>query len=490
MRTLKCFEAWAWTGRLSKPRRPIRFGTDGWRAGIAEDYTFENVESVASAAAAVLLVASSSKKENSSKPLFIGYDRRFMSEVFAERAAKAAAAAGAKVLLSSRESPTPTLSLACLQNECSGAFMITASHNPAQDNGFKIKMPGGFPADRDVTGKVEEILDGQEINSQTTIGQASGSVETVDLFTPYFEALEKEAQGIAKGQLSGVVDSMHGAGGTLVQDVLKDKLQIKTIRGLRDPTFGGSSPEPVAKNLGSLSKAIKESNADFGLASDGDGDRVALMDGQGRFVSAHKVLNLLLYDAAVVRKGKGPVARTLSGSVVFDRIAKASGLRVHVTAVGFKHIARLMVEENLLMGGEESGGIGFQEHIPERDGAYCGLRLIRLFQETGLGPEALIEKITKEFGQTAYKRIDRRLSPDQVAAARARLASEMPDKLGPHKITSIDQTDGTKYLMGDDRWLLVRPSGTEPLLRIYAEAPTEYEVDEILAAGQEACGLE
>lgn len=412
-----------------------------------------------------------------------------MSEVFAERAASAAAAAGAQVLLSNRESPTPTISLACLQKPCSGAFMITASHNPAQDNGFKIKMPGGFPADRDITGKVEDILDGQGMEGQELQGQKGGSVETTDLFTPYFEALKKEGGGITKGQLHGVVDSMHGAGGTLVEDVLKGKVQIRTIRGLRDPTFGGTSPEPVAKNLEPLSQAVKESNADFGLASDGDGDRVALMDGQGRFVSAHKVLNLLLYDAAVVRKGKGPVARTLSGSVVFDRIAKASGLKVHITAVGFKHIARLMVEENLLMGGEESGGIGFQEHIPERDGAYCGLRLIRLFQETGLGPQALIEKITKEFGQTAYKRIDRRLTPDQVAAARNLLASEPPAVLGPHKITSIDQTDGTKYLMGDDRWLLVRPSGTEPLLRIYAEAPTDKEVDEILAAGQVACGL-
>jgi len=415
-----------------------------------------------------------------------------MSEMFAQKAAEAAASVGANVLLSNRESPTPTISLACLQKPCRGAFMITASHNPAKDNGFKIKMPGGFPADRDVTDKVEKILDSGGLENLAGEGEENkigGSVEEADFYGPYLEALKKEASGIQKSGLRGVVDSMHGAGGTLLEDLLKDKIALTTIRGQRDPTFGGTPPEPVAKNLGPLSEAIQEAHADFGLASDGDGDRVALMDGKGRYISAHKVLNLLLYDAAVVRHGRGAVARTVSGSVVFDRIAAASGLKVHVTAVGFKYIARLMVEHNLLMGGEESGGIGFQEHIPERDGAYCGLRLIRLFQETGLGPDSLIQKIAKEFGDTAYKRIDKRLSPEQVAAVRQRLASESPDKLGPHKVSSIDHTDGTKFLMGTERWVLIRASGTEPLLRIYAEAPTEKEVDELLAAGQEACGL-
>jgi phosphomannomutase len=464
----------------------IKFGTDGWRALIAREYTFANLERVAQAYADYLTGTASTDKPDAPPIVVVGYDRRFLSELFAQRAAEVLAGNGCKVSLFNEVTPTPLISWAVKELQAAGGVVITASHNPADFNGFKIKAPWGGSAAPETTSAVEKLVD------KTPPKRGELAADTHELLQPTIESYRAQIASyidldrLRKFSSTVIVDPMHGSGGTWVESFLNGgALKVETIRGNRDPLFGGVNPEPIDSNLGALKKRVVETSALVGLATDGDADRVGAVDERGETMTMHAVVPLILLHLVRARKMTGGVVRTFSQSVLLKRIAAAHNLKLYETAIGFKYIADLMLNDDILIGAEESGGIGVKGHIPERDGILNSLLFLEAIITAGKPPSELLRELHQEFGEFHFGRRDLRVAMSLGQDLIERLATAAPAELAGYEITGVETVDGTKLLFADESWLLFRQSGTEPMLRIYSEATTVAKSNALLAAGEQ-----
>jgi phosphomannomutase len=466
-------------------------GTDGWRGVIAEGCTFAAIEGLAAATADVYRTLSPGDATRT----IAGHDTRFFSPEFARRAADAMARGGIDVILTDRPIPTPAVSLHVRQRGLAGGIAITASHNPAPYNGFKIKSHHGGSAPPELYERVdarrEERERGGEAGARTAALPAAGRVEVVDLWSPYRDRLAAavDLAAIRRAPLAVLSDSMHGAAGTLVPDLLAGgRVRVEGFRSGRDPLFGGVNPEPVAGNLAAAAERVRAGGFDLALAQDGDADRLGVLDRTGRFVSPHRVLALLLLHTYRRRGLTGGIARTFSTSILIDRIARSLGVPLHETAIGFKYVADLMNRGEATAGGEESGGYAFAFHLPERDGVLNALLLVESLAATERDLEGALADLAAEFGELAYDRRDVYL-PVTVAADYLRgVRDGPPGEVAGNAVTEVREKDGVKYFFGDRGWLLHRLSGTEPMVRLYCEHEDPDAVERILEAAQR--GLE
>jgi phosphomannomutase len=493
---------------------PIKFGTDGWRAVIAREYTFANLERVAQAYADYLnaekkddllvkqlIDVGQITRQEAESGLFtkvinqatasvnylvvVGYDRRFLSELFARRVAEVMQGNGLRVSLFHEDAPTPLISWAVKELKAAGGVVITASHNPPDFNGFKIKASWGGSAAPETTSAVEKLLDANPPK------RGDVSADSHQLLEPAINSYKAQIASyidldrLRKSPASVVVDSMHGAGGNWVESFLSGaKLKVETIRAYRDPLFGGVNPEPIDSNLSALKKRVLETGALVGLATDGDADRVGAVNELGATMTMHDVVPLILLHLVRQRKMTGAVVRTFSQSVLLKRIAAAHNLKLYETPIGFKYIAELMLKDDILIGAEESGGIGVKGHIPERDGILNSLLFLEAIITAGKPPAEMLSELHREFGEFHFGRKDLHVEPSVGQQLSERLTKATPAELAGNRVASVESTDGTKLLFGDESWLLFRQSGTEPMLRIYAEATSAVKAQALLAAGE------
>ncbi len=461
----------------------IRFGTDGWRGVIADDFTFENVRRVAQATADYW------NAQSQPKQTIVGYDNRFFSEVYARLVCEVFAANGLKALYPPVASPTPAISYAVHQRHLCGAVMLTASHNPPQFNGYKIKADYAGSADPEVCRQIEAWVDRTPVRFQN-FEQAvkEGHVEIDDPRPAHIAAIKKhvDLRAIRRAKLRVVVDSMHGCGDELLAGVASSpRLRVETIRANRDVLFGGTNPEPIGKNLGPLCAAVRRSRAHVGLATDGDADRLGVVDDRGRYVSIQIVFAMLVLHLVRNRQeAPGLVVKSANGTVLLDRICQAHGLKLAEVPVGFKYICEKMRETDVLIGGEESGGIGFRGHIPERDGLLACLMLLEMLAMTGQKISRVIERVQKEFGRSVYDRVDMHFPLEKREKLIDSLRTSPPEKLLGVPVADVKTFDGIKYVCEDGSWLMFRASGTEPIIRIYSEAPSATRVKRLLDLGR------
>jgi phosphomannomutase len=479
--------------RASAPLAPIRFGTDGWRAVIADEFTFANVERVAQAYADFLnRQARGDARQpdavqpppNSKPHVVVGYDRRFLSEQFAVRASEILTGNDISVSLFDREMPTPLVSWAVRERGSAGGVVITASHNPAHFNGFKIKAPWGGSAPPETTRAVEALVDASPPRRSPLPDEAQGGLDAQ--CASYSRQIESyvDLERMRALDARVVVDPMHGTGGRWVENFLNGgRLGVETIRAERDPYFGFVSPEPIDRNLAPLKQRVTEAGALVGLATDGDADRVGAVNERGETMTMHEVVPLILLHLARSRGQRGGVVRTFSQSVLLKRIAAAHGLKLYETPIGFKYVADLMLSEDILVGAEESGGIGVRGHIPERDGILNSLLFLEAIAASGKTPTALVTEMHREFGEFYFGRRDLHTEVARGRALVASLATKPPASAGSHAVESIETMDGTKLVFGDESWLLFRQSGTEPVLRVYSEATSVEKMNALLDEG-------
>jgi len=456
----------------------IKFGTDGWRGVIADDFTFANVRRVAAA------VAEYVRKESApASGLIVGYDTRFLSAEFARLAADVVAAAGIPVFLADQATPTPAISYAVVARRTSGAIVITASHNPYRWNGVKFKAPYGGSAAPSIIRRIESHLHKLERASRRARKVKAAAVETVDLVNPYLEKL-KTLVHLDRIRDSGrrfVVDPLYGtARGCFGRLFDEAGIPYREIHSEHNPLFPGVNPEPIEPHVSGLRQAVKEGGFDAGFATDGDADRVGAIDRDGSFIDSHKIFSILLRHLTEDLGMRGEVVKTFSTTQMVDALARKHNLPLHVTPIGFKYICELMLTRDILIGGEESGGIGIKGHLPERDGILNSLLLAEVMADKGRTLGELVGELSEEFGPHFYGRVD--LEIEQKAAQRVvrQVAQGKVTRVAGLKVTRVDDLDGAKMLFGDVAWLLVRASGTENVLRLYAEAPSREQVKDLL----------
>jgi alpha-D-glucose phosphate-specific phosphoglucomutase len=470
----------------------ILFGTDGWRAVIAEDFTFDNVRACAQGVADYL-----KRAKLADRGLVIGYDTRFASEDFAAAAAEVIAANKIKVHLCSKAAPTPVISYTVTATKSAGGIIITASHNPGRWNGFKFKDDLGASAPSEVGTEIEKnankaIAAGNIRRITLADSLKSKLITYLDPDPAYFKQLERliDLKAIRRSPLKVIHDSMYGAGIGYFTELLKGgKIQVTAINGERNPSFPGINPEPIAKNLARLSGVIKEKKADVGIANDGDADRIGIVDEKGNFINQLQVFALLVLYFLEVRGQRGAVIKTLSDTMMIDRLGKLFNVPVYETPVGFKYVAPLMVEKNALIGGEESGGYGFRGHVPERDGILAGLYFLDFMIKTRKTPSQLLDYLFSKVGPYYYDRIDVHTAADEHKKYTDKLAGSTIKSIAGKEVARVDTTDGFRYILSDDSWLLIRFSGTEPLIRIYAESSTIKQVQKLLDGGRKLLGI-
>jgi len=474
-----------------KELTPIRFGTDGWRAVIAEDFTFANLERVSQAFADFILQtqtnASSGAEANAPALVVLGYDNRFLSDLFARRAAEVLAGNGLRAALFEMALPTPVISWAVKENNAAGGVVITASHNPADFNGFKIKAPWGGSASPETTSLVESLVDARppQRGAGNTADEREMLAASINSYREQLASLV-DMERLRRSRLRIVVDPMHGSGGRMVESFLQGgDIECETIRANRDPLFGGVNPEPIDRNLGPLKKRILEVGASLGLATDGDADRVGAVNEKGETMTMHEVVPLVLLHLARERKMTGGVVRTFSQSILTKRIAEAHGLKLYDTPIGFKYVAELMLKTDILIGAEESGGIGVKGHIPERDGILNCLLLLEAVIAAGRPPSEMVKEMHREFGEFYFGRRDLHCEVSRGRELVETLARTSPAKVAGHMVRDVETLDGTKLLLDDESWLLFRQSGTEPVLRIYSEATSKAKTEELLNEGEQ-----
>ncbi len=468
----------------------IKFGTDGWRGVIAQDFTFDNVRACAQGVAEYLLDSGMAHRG-----LIIGYDTRFASEHFAAAVAEVAAGNGIKAYLCSAPTPTPIVSYGVIANKAAGAVIITASHNPAIWNGFKYKPEYGSSAPPEVTDAIEKRIPSSAAAVKRVPlaeGQQQGLIEYLDLSPIYLERIAQlvDLEKLRQSGLSIVVDSMFGAGaGYLKRMLAGGRAEVVEINGERNPLFPGIQPEPIAHNLGKLSALVKERGADVGLATDGDADRIGVIDENGSFLSQHQVFAIIALYLLEVRGERGAIVKTITSTSMVYRLGQLFSVPTFETPVGFKYVCSLMLEENALIGGEESGGYGFRGHIPERDAFLSALYFLDFMVELDKRPSELLNHLYDKVGPHYYDRIDVHIAAEEREAIGDRLSRTKPSELGGVKVTEFDTLDGFRFKLADESWLLLRFSGTEPVLRIYAEASSVSQVNTLLKAGQELIGV-
>ena len=477
----------------------IHFGTDGWRAVISDTFTFTNLRLVSQAIADAVtsdtwINGTKLVQPPDPRKMVIGYDTRFLSDRYAIEAARVLAANGFTVFLSQSDAATPIISYAVRELNAIGGIMITASHNAPRYNGIKLKSAGANAASPEQCRRVEVYLnDNEERGRGPNLMEYNQARERklIQRFNPvpaYNDHVRKliNLDTIAENPQRIVVDSMYGAGRGVIRGLLQGTgCEVTEIRGDLNPGFGGIHPEPIASYLGALAGAIGAGMGCFGLATDGDADRIGAMDERGNFVDPHKIMALSLRYLVEKKGWTGSVVRTVSTTRMIDRLAKRYGLTVHETPVGFNHIADYMLKEDVLIGGEESGGISFKGHIPEGDGIIMGLLLLEIVADAKTTLYELVENLLKDVGPAFYERTDLRLRyPVAKEKMSQKLEQEAPAKIGGQSIVNLSTFDGVKYLLADDSWLLIRPSGTEPVLRVYAEGRSVEMVKEMLAYGE------
>ena len=474
----------------------IKFGTDGWRGVIAKDFTFENIALVSSATADQFLEDLNKCKSEVTSSLitnlvFIGYDRRFLGKEFATRVSEIFLQKGLNVHLYNKDVPTPMVSFDVKKKNAVGGIVITASHNPPEFSGFKIKQPDGCSASKEYTDRIEKRIDETANRGNSEKNIENNNVKIIEPSKDYIDFIKKtiDLEKLKNINETVIVDSMHGTGGNYIESFLSgggEKIKVKTIRSEIDVNFGGINPEPMMPQLEPLSKEVIKNKAFIGLATDGDADRVGAIDDRGEYINTHKLLAILLYYLIEKRKLSGGVIITFSQSVLVKKMAKHFGLKLYEVPIGFKHISDLMLKEDILIGAEEANGIGTKLHyIPERDGIFNALLLLEALHSFNLKPSELIEKIHKEFGTFFYDRIDVHIpNPTMGKDFVERIKSNPPKELNGFKINDIQTLDGTKLIFEDESWLLFRASGTEPLLRIYCEARNKDMVQKMLKIGE------
>lgn len=467
----------------------IKFGTDGWRGVIAREFTFDNLSLVAQATMDYL-----HKEGLAGKGLVVGYDRRFLSREFAERVAEIAAGNDVQVWLTDNYAPTPAVSWAVHERGAGAGVMITASHNPPKYNGFKVKEAFGGSARPSTTKVLEEMVARNMAGNRgvqampLADGIKGGKVSLINAREPYFRQLARyvDLDLIRKAQIPAVVDPMYGAGTGFIPELLPGTAEIHTID---NPAFGGQAPEPIEEHLAELSMLVKSGAYTVGLALDGDADRIGAVDETGEFFSSHRIFTVLLRHL-YERKGlRGDVVKTVSTTRMIDLLAEKYGLALFETPIGFKHICELMLEHDILMGGEESGGLGVKGHIPERDGILMGLLLLEAMAMSGKGLRQLLDETMDEIGHFYYRRIDAPIENAAKERLIAKLKHEGLKTIASRTVAEENFKDGFKYIFADGSWLLIRPSGTEPVLRLYSEANDPGVVAELLQAGREIAGI-
>jgi len=478
---------------------PINFGTDGWRAVISETFTFHNLRMVTQAIADAVasegwLNGIKIDPEPDPKKMVVGFDTRFLSDRYAKEAARVLAANGFHVLLCQSDSPTPVISYAVKNMNAIGGIVITASHNAPRYNGMKLKAAYGGSALPELCRKVEVYLNDNESQGRGPnlidydVAREKGLITRFNPIPAYQEHIRKliDFDVIAENPQYIVVDSMYGSGRGVIKGLLEGTgCEVHEIRHEMNPGFGGVHPEPISHYLSALSGAICMGKGTLGLATDGDADRLGAMDERGVFVDPHKIMALSLRYLAEKRKLKGSVVRTVSTTRMIDLLAARYGFTVHETPVGFNHIANYMLTEQVLIGGEESGGISFLGHIPEGDGIIMGLLLVEIVADAGKPLSELVADLLADVGPAYYSRRDQRLNrPVAKEKMVNKLISDAPKEIGGVKVSDVSAKDGVKYILGDNSWLLIRPSGTEPVLRVYAEGSSEEMVQALLTFGE------
>jgi len=461
----------------------IKFGTDGWRAIIAEEFTVENVARVA-------LATSVWVKENFENPsIVIGHDCRFAGELFVNTATKIFISQGVHVKLARNFISTPMISLACVQLECSLGVVITASHNPPEYNGYKLKGHFGGPLSPEQVQEIEDIIpetisvNWEAVSIEDAI--ANGSVEIVDLETRYVDHVKAnfDLEAIKNSGLRFAYDAMYGAGQNVLRRILPD---THFIHCEYNPSFYGQAPEPIEKNLKELEAFIKsDGKIDCALATDGDADRIGLYNSRGEFIDSHHIILLLMHYLVKYKGMSGKVVTAFSTTPRVGKLAKHYSLDNEVVKIGFKYISSMMVEQDVLIGGEESGGIAVKGHIPERDGIWMGLIVWEFMAKSGKSLDDLINEVYEIVGEFKFERSDLHITEELKQKIIAKCKENSYETFGTYKVCEVKTIDGFKYFFDENRWMMIRPSGTEPVLRTYAEAPTMDEVRRILKMTEE-----
>lgn len=467
---------------------PIRFGTDGWRAVIADDFTFDNVRACAAATAAHF-----AETRGTSQPLVVGYDTRFMSDQFALEVARVAAAYGFRVQLADRPAPTPALSYRIIEIGGAGGLVVTSSHNPYNWNGIKVKPHYGGSASPEIVADIERRVPAILAERHGTAREPDDS-RRIERFNPipgYLAALaaQVDVERVRDAGLRIAVDPMYGTAAGLYRELVGGgRTELVEIHDERNPNFPGiRAPEPIAANLGDLLALTSRDEVGVGLANDGDADRFGLVDERGRFVDQLRTFAILVHYLLGERGLRGPIVRSITTTNMANLLAEHYGVQCLVTPVGFKHIGPLMMQHDALIGGEESGGYGFRGHLPERDGVLSGLFLLDYLASTGATPSELLQRVFAITGEHFYERVDIELDPDTKERVRGNLDAAEPATIAGQPVTGKDTTDGWRFIF-DQGWLLFRLSGTEPLLRIYTEVRDASLVKPVLAAGRQLAG--
>jgi phosphomannomutase len=457
----------------------LKFGTDGWRAVIAEDFTFANVERVTQAAADYW---ATHPPPGTEKKIIVGYDRRFISDQFARCAAEILAGNGFSVILTSQPTPTPAVSYLVKAERAAGGVMITASHNPPAFNGFKLKADFGGSAEPSMCQAVEALLDQNPIRSTALDGNAT----ITDIRPAHYKAIKRlvDFKLIARSKLRFAHDALYGVGAGCFADLLKGTTcKVTTLNAEHDPNFGGINPEPVATNYKRSAAFLKKHPHDICLVTDGDADRVGGMDGRGNYLSTHQIICLLLHHYVVNRKARGRVIKALTTTSMVDKMCRHYGLELVETGVGFKYIAAEMLKGYVVLGAEESGGIGFPGHVPERDGILAGLLLLELLATEKMSVNKLLAQLESQFGPHRYARIDMHFPLEKRETLMNFCKNNPPAKLLRSPVIDVKSYDGVKFVAQDGSWLMLRGSGTEPILRIYAESTTDRAAKSLLKLG-------
>lgn len=448
----------------------IKFGTDGWRGIIGDNYTFKNLKIVSQATAEYL---------GKGRSVAVGYDTRFLSAKFALTAAEVLRNNGLKVFLSDRPVPTPTLSFAVKSKKLDLGVMITASHNPAEYNGFKIKTHSGGAAGPEITADVEKRLPLVRVQEHDAEG---GLIKEDNFIKDYVRFIRSyiDLKQIKKKKFKVIVDSMYGSGDSYIAEILKDtNIELEFLRNTINPSFGGSRPEPVEENLEALKIMVKDGKFDLGIALDGDADRIAAVAPGGVFIHPQKILGLLALHLNEDKGLSGGIVKTIAGTTMIDHIADYLKVKLYETPVGFKYISNLMENEDIVAGGEEAGGMGVKGYIPERDGTVAGLLLLEMMVHRNKNILKILNEVEKKFGRYYYLRDDLHLK-ERVEPKKDKLPAQLLGK----KVVEVKDFDGIKLICEDESWLMFRGSGTEPIMRIYAESKNLNFAKKLIALGK------
>jgi phosphomannomutase len=458
----------------------LKFGTDGWRGIIAEDFTFANARVVATAIARYVI-----RCEDARKGVIVGYDHRFASDTVAADVAEVIAATGTPVWLTDKPCPTPAVSLLVRERNAAGGLMITASHNPYHWNGIKYKASYGSSPLPSIVAQIEQDLALVENRSVGALPTRKDLIQSIDPRAPYLQRLEKlvDWERLRKANFRFMADSMHGSATGLLRELFtRNRVHCDEIRATRDPRFGGAHPEPIEPHIQPLREAVLAGKYDAGFCLDGDGDRIGGIDRDGSFLNPHQLFALMVWHLIGTRDLPGDIAKTFSVTKLIDKLAAKFGRKLHEVPIGFKYICELMLEQNILAGGEESGGFGTSLYLPERDATVSALFLSELMAWHGKTLGELLAALHAEFGEYYYGRLDLDVQPEQQKKAVAYFSDAANTRLQEWPVARRENMDGIKLYLGDLGWVLIRASGTENLLRIYSETSGRETTNQVLAA--------